>query len=86
MITRMRTTVIIEDELLRQAKRSAAERDMTLSDIINDALRTRLTRRIPDAAPFQLVTYGGRSRNAARHEPADFAQALDQEDRDRLRS
>lgn len=85
MITCMRTTVIIDDELLRQAKRSAAERDVTLSDIINDALRTRLARKIPDAAPFQLVTYG-RSRDAARHEPADFAQALDQEDRDRLRS
>jgi hypothetical protein len=84
MIIRMRTTLVIEDELFRRTKHRAAERDATLSDVVNDALRTYLAREVSDAAPFRLVIYG-RPGKIARHEPSDFAQELDIEDRERLR-
>jgi len=80
----MRTTLIIDDELLRRAKRRAAEQDVTVSDVVNDALRTSLSEGQRVAGPFRLVTYGGRGATA-RHEPRDFAEALEVEDRERLR-
>lgn len=84
MLIRMRTTLIIDDELLRRAKRRAAEQDLTLSDLVNDALRTSLSQQEQSApVPFRLVTYG-RAAATARHEPADFADALESEDRERL--
>jgi len=80
----MRTTLVIEDELFRRTKHRAAERDATLSDVVNDALRTYLAREVSDASPFRLVIYGGPGK-IARHEPSDFAQELDTEDSERLR-
>jgi hypothetical protein len=38
----MRTTISIEDGLLRAAKQRGLERDMTLGAVIEDALRTVL--------------------------------------------
>ncbi|HEY2284052.1 MAG TPA: hypothetical protein VGH60_10940 [Solirubrobacteraceae bacterium] len=38
----MRTTISIEDGLLRAAKQRGLERDMTLGGVIEDALRTVL--------------------------------------------
>jgi hypothetical protein len=84
MIIRMRTTLVLDDELLRQAKRRAAERALTVSDIVNEALREAFARRTPSAPPFSMTTYG-RPGGRVRHEPADFAAALEQDDRDRLR-
>jgi hypothetical protein len=84
MIIHVRTTLIIDDELLRQAKLRAAEWNQTVSDVVNNALRECLGRPAPAAAPFSLITYGGSSKRV-HHEPADFDAALEQEDRDRLR-
>lgn len=83
MLTCMRTTLVIDDALLRQAKRRAAERDLTVSDIVNEALRESF--RLPPsmAPPFALLTYGEAGRRV-RHEPADFAAELEAEDRRRL--
>jgi hypothetical protein len=83
MITSMRTTVVIDDALLRLAKRRAAERDVTVSDVVNEALREALRERTSSAPPFTFVTYGEAGRGL-RHEPADFAAALEDEDRERL--
>lgn len=41
----MRTTITIDDELLRQAKRAALESGRSLSDVVADALRAMLLRR-----------------------------------------
>lgn len=41
----MRTTVRLNDELLREAKRAAAESGRTLTALIEEALRERLARR-----------------------------------------
>ncbi len=41
----MRTTVSIDDDLLRAAKRRAADEGRPLSELVNEALRERLARR-----------------------------------------
>ena len=85
MIICMRTTLVLDDQLFRQAKRRAAERNLTLSDIVNEALRESLKGPArATASPFSMVTYG-RARGRVHHEPADFAGTLEDEDRDRLR-
>ncbi len=84
MLIHMRTTLIIDDDLLRQAKLRAAEWDLSVSDVVNDALRECLGRPVRWAPPFSLVSYG-RSSERVHHEPAEFDASLDQEDQDRLR-
>lgn len=83
MIICMRTTLIIDDDLLRQAKLRAAEWKLTVSDVVNNALRECLGRPARPARPFSLVTYG-RSSKRVHHEPAEFDAALEREDQDRL--
>jgi len=41
----MRTTVIIEDSLLNQAKQASVERGCSLGEVIDDALRASLIQR-----------------------------------------
>ena len=57
----MRTTVILDDQLLRQAKAHAAETGSTLTRLMQDALRAILHR--PPAAraqPLRLRTFRGK--------------------------
>jgi hypothetical protein len=84
MLIHMRTTLIIDDDLLRQAKRRAAEWNLTVSDMVNNALRECLARPVRAAPPFSLVTYG-RSGKRVHHEPSELDAALEREDHDRLR-
>lgn len=57
----MRTTVTIDDDLLRRAKREAVTSGRTLGQVLEDALRDALARRQPkrDRFRFRLVTAGG---------------------------
>jgi hypothetical protein len=57
----MRTTINVDDGLLAEAKRRAAERGITLTGLIEDALRETLARRdeADDDAPFATITYRG---------------------------
>jgi hypothetical protein len=57
----MRTTLIINDELLRAAKSLAAERQCSLSAVINDALRLSLkpAGRSHEAPTFRMPRYRG---------------------------
>ncbi|MFV2062122.1 MAG: type II toxin-antitoxin system VapB family antitoxin [Chloroflexota bacterium] len=80
----MRTTLVLDDLLLRRAKRRAADRNMTVSELVNEALREVLDRAEPVAPPFSMVKYGQGS-GQVRHEPAEFARDLDDEGRRRLR-
>jgi hypothetical protein len=80
----MRTTLILDDVLVRRAKRQAVERDLTLSEIVNEALREALREAPIVAAPFSMVTFG-RPEARVRHEPADFAAAIEDQGRDGLR-
>lgn len=84
MIIHMRTTLVLDDKLFRQAKRRAAERNLTLSDVVNEALRESFRSPARAASPFAMPTYG-RARTRVHHEPSDFAGTLEDEDREGLR-
>jgi len=56
----MRTTISLDDELLRRAKRAAADRGSTLSEVIADALRADLHGAAAEhTEPFAMTTYFG---------------------------
>lgn len=57
----MRTTVNIDDALLRRAKRVAAETDRSLGRVIEDALHLALVQAAEDdeSGRFEFPTYGG---------------------------
>lgn len=56
----MRTTITLDDELLRRAKREAAERGTTLSRVIADALSADLDRVDSSSdEPFRMITFHG---------------------------
>jgi Arc/MetJ family transcription regulator len=79
-----RTTLILDDALFRRAKRRAVERALTLSHVVNAALRAALREPAVAAAPFSMVTFGRPERRVG-HEPADFAAAAEDQDLDGLR-
>lgn len=54
----MRTTVNINDDLLRRAREQALADGRALGDVVDDALRHYLTR-APAPGPVELPTYGG---------------------------
>lgn len=83
MIICMRTTLVLDDALLRQARKRAAERGMTVSDIVNEALRGAFREPPPTPTPFTMITFGKESRRV-NHTPADFADELEQEEIARL--
>jgi hypothetical protein len=57
----MRTTVDLSEPVLQSAKRLASERGVTLSVVLEDAVRALLARKqSPVAAPFRLHTVRGR--------------------------
>lgn len=62
MIRGMRTTIRIDDDLLRRAKREAARRGTTLDALIEDALRAALAGRPGSAErkPLRLATFKGK--------------------------
>ena len=57
----MRTTIRLDEHLLIEAKRYAAESGRTLTAVIEDALRASLARResSPSKMPVRLKTAGG---------------------------
>jgi len=56
----MRTTVTIDDDLLDAAKRRAREANVTLSQVVSEALRVLLLRPAKlRKRKFKLVTHGG---------------------------
>lgn len=55
----MRTTVAIDDHLLARAKDRARERGTTLGRVIEDALRTELSRHASEDPPAIPVFRGG---------------------------
>ena len=57
----MRTTVRLDDQLLRDAKRTAAEESKTLTALIDESLRERIARSRPesDRARVSLPTCPG---------------------------
>ena len=58
----MRATVRLNDDLLREVKRYAAEHDLTLTAVLEQALRTMLAVRktLANREPVRLPTFKGR--------------------------
>jgi hypothetical protein len=58
----MRTTIRLDDQLLKSAKRFAHETGQSLTKLIEDALRHALARRTtkPARKPIKLTTCSGR--------------------------
>ena len=57
----MRTTIRLDDQLLKSAKRFAHETGQSLTRLIEDALRQRLAHRVttPTRKPLKLTTVPG---------------------------
>jgi hypothetical protein len=74
----MRTTISIEDQLLRAAKQRALERDMTLGGLVEDALRASLDpQRTSVAKPVSLPVSTRRGGTRPGVEVADGARLRD---------
>jgi hypothetical protein len=59
----MRTTLVLDDDLYREAKRAALDAGTTVTAIVEAALREKLRRRHPDATrrkKVPLPTFRGR--------------------------
>jgi hypothetical protein len=82
MITSMRTTLVIDDRLLRQAKARAAAQGTTLSEVVSQALRSVLAEPASPPAAFQMLVFGEPS-SGARHAPGDFYDPPPDDDRRR---
>jgi len=74
----MRTTISLDEELLREAKRRAASSGRTLGAIIEDALRESLSRRPakPEREWVSLPTFGGGGRGLMPGVDLDDSAAL----------
>jgi hypothetical protein len=57
MVCPMKTTLIIPDPLMRELKRRAAERGVTLSSVVAEALRRGLIEPGSRPAPAPLPTF-----------------------------
>ncbi len=82
----MRTTVDIADSVLKRAKRYASDRDMRLSQIVNDALLVLLhetEKRAAKREPFKMPNFPGELNPAIDFTSnASIQAALDEEFRD----
>ena len=76
MLADMRTTLVIDDALLRAARQRAAQRDMTLSEVVSEALRELIGGRRVPARRIRLPTYGDR-KNRRRVSPAEIGRVLE---------
>ncbi len=80
MIINMRTTLTIDDVLVREAKQRAISLNLSLSEFVNQALREvlRISEHTDDP-PFTMITFGPAD-SPSHHEPADFKAVLDEDD------
>jgi hypothetical protein len=81
----MRTTVRLDDALLEQAKRFAAERHQTLTELFESALREKLARGATSPKrrrTIPLPTFSGRGVRAGidLHDHAALLDAMDEID------
>ena len=77
----MKTTINLDDELLRRAKRHAAEQGRTLTSVLEEALREMLTPRGP-RRQFALELPTVKGDRSPRVDPADRSALYDAMDGD----
>lgn len=76
----MKTTLIIEDTILKKAKEQAAARDTTVSELVNQSLRSYLhATAAPAGQPraFSMPVFGQAATRAASVAPAQLAELRD---------
>ncbi|MBI2375913.1 MAG: hypothetical protein HYV07_18110 [Deltaproteobacteria bacterium] len=73
----MRTTIVLDDALFKQAKKQAAEAGLSLSALVERSLRDSLSRdsKRSENGAYRVVTFGDPA-NPVDHDPADFSSAL----------
>jgi hypothetical protein len=74
----VRTTLIINDELVAAAKRLAADRRTSVSQVVNDALRRELAESLTRSGTLSLSipVYGGASHGTIDTTPIEFDALL----------
>jgi len=84
----MRTTLLIDDELVVSAKKLAAERGCSLSAVVGEALRTLFEKgeRSAPRSPFRIPVYEGESGRRADTSPGDFRSLAEDEEVNAFRS
>ena len=82
MLICMRTTLNLDDDLIREVKRRAADRRQTMTQVIEQALREHLVSRPapPDGYRFDLPTVRGRRRPGVDFTDRDALYALMESD------
>jgi len=62
MLLCMRTTLNIEDNLMRKVKKTAAESGRTITELVEEALRSKLAGTRPESRPFEFrwITVAGK--------------------------
>ncbi|NNC87088.1 MAG: type II toxin-antitoxin system VapB family antitoxin [Akkermansiaceae bacterium] len=82
----MRTTLVINDELFAEAKRVAAVRQCSLSEIVNEALRVALkpAGRVAEAPPFRMLRFRGEG-GPVDTSPAELSTLEEGDERDAYR-
>lgn len=76
----MKTTLIIEDTILKKAKEQAATRDTTVSELVNQALRSYLhasPAKAGDGRAFSMPVFGPAARTLSGVSPAQMAELRD---------
>jgi len=80
----MRTILVIDDAVLEAARHRAVDLDLTLSALVEQALRRVLdAEKGPPEPPLRLVTWG-RPAVPVHHEPAKLDDFLEADERSRL--
>jgi hypothetical protein len=81
----MRTTITLDERLMTQLKRRAAEQGTSVSKLVEQAVRLFVrTPRVPAASPtFELVTFGAGGR-FTRHNIDKTSALLEADDIDRF--
>jgi hypothetical protein len=77
----MKTTLMIDDSVLKMAKQAAASRETTVSDLVNQSLRAFLTQRpkpASDQGPFVLPVFGQPGPAGVDRSPAALATLRDE--------
>lgn len=78
MLNGMRTTLIIDDEVFKNAKKEAAVRGKTVGELVTQALREVLAeRQAPKQPPFSMPVFGQAGRGPG-HSPKELAALRDE--------
>jgi hypothetical protein len=76
----MKTTLIIDDVILKKAREQAAVRDLTVSEVVNQSLRAYLhpVAAVGQTANFSMPVYGSAAQPGRGITPGQIAELRDE--------